>query len=54
MKFNSSLFRISESKNRVRDLIITFLQRGGFETQVNVSTSKRSKPRERTRKNIGI
>jgi trans-4-hydroxy-L-proline dehydratase len=36
MKFSASLFRSAEAVKRLRDLIITFLQRGGFETQVNV------------------
>jgi trans-4-hydroxy-L-proline dehydratase len=36
MKFSASLFRSPEAVQRLRDLIITFLQRGGFEIQVNV------------------
>ena len=36
MKFNSSLFSSRESLDRLRDLITTFLKRGGFETQINV------------------
>ena len=36
MKFNSSLFTSPEAFQRLRDLIITYLRRGGFETQVNV------------------
>jgi pyruvate-formate lyase len=36
MKFNSSLFNTPGTIDRLRDLILTFLQRGGFETQVNV------------------
>lgn len=36
MKFNSSLFTSPEAFRRLRDLIITYLRRGGFETQVNV------------------
>jgi trans-4-hydroxy-L-proline dehydratase len=36
MKFNSSLFRSPEGFARLRDLILTFLRRGGFETQINV------------------
>jgi formate C-acetyltransferase len=36
MKFNKSLFTGSEAQNRLRDLIVTFLRRGGFETQINV------------------
>ncbi|MEW6755251.1 MAG: pyruvate formate lyase family protein [Candidatus Latescibacterota bacterium] len=36
MKFSASLFRTPEGCDRLRDLILTYLQRGGFETQVNV------------------
>lgn len=36
MKFNSSLFKGPEATNRLRDLIVTFLRLGGFETQINV------------------
>lgn len=36
MKFNANLFRSPESVHRLRDLIVTFLKRGGFEIQVNV------------------
>ncbi len=36
MKFNSSLFTSPETFQRLRDLIVTYLRRGGFETQVNV------------------
>jgi trans-4-hydroxy-L-proline dehydratase len=36
MKFGASMFRTPESRERLRDLIVTFLLRGGFETQVNV------------------
>ena len=36
MKFNTSLFRTPEGFDRLRDLILTFLHRGGFETQINV------------------
>ena len=36
MKFNTSLFGSRHSLDRLRDLIITFLKRGGFETQINV------------------
>lgn len=36
MRFNASLFRSPGSLNRLRDLVVTFLQRGGFETQINV------------------
>ena len=36
MKFSAALFRSPETIQRLRDLIVTFLERGGFETQVNV------------------
>ena len=36
MKFNRQLLQNPEGLNGLRDLILTFLQRGGFETQVNV------------------
>ena len=36
MKFNSSVFRSKESFKKLRDLVITFLKRGGFEIQINV------------------
>ena len=36
MKFNRALFCTDDSVQRLRDLIITFLLRGGFETQINV------------------
>jgi len=36
MKFSASLFHSPEAVQRLRDLIVTFLERGGFETQVNV------------------
>jgi formate C-acetyltransferase len=36
MKFNKALFSSEEAILRLKDLIITFLQRGGFETQINV------------------
>lgn len=36
MKFNTSLFKTPEGFRRLRDLILTFLRRGGLETQVNV------------------
>ncbi len=36
MKFPSDLFRAPGASGRMRDLIETFLARGGFETQVNV------------------
>ncbi|MBN1352179.1 hypothetical protein JXJ21_22465 [candidate division KSB1 bacterium] len=36
MKFNTSIFNSPASIARLRDLIITFLRRGGFEVQINV------------------
>jgi formate C-acetyltransferase len=36
MKFSKTLFMGGESRKRLRDLIVTFLTRGGFEVQVNV------------------
>jgi len=36
MKFNRSLFATRESFERLHDVAIAFLQRGGFETQINV------------------
>jgi formate C-acetyltransferase len=36
MKFSKSLFRDNETRKRLRDLIVTFLARGGFEVQINV------------------
>jgi trans-4-hydroxy-L-proline dehydratase len=36
MKFSASLFQTPGSAQRLQDLIITFLELGGFETQVNV------------------
>ncbi|NLC59508.1 MAG: hypothetical protein GX774_21940 [Armatimonadetes bacterium] len=36
MRFNASLFRSPGALNRLRDLVVTFLRRGGFETQINV------------------
>lgn len=36
IKFNRALFRDPEGVRRLRDLVVTFLQRGGFEVQVNV------------------
>ena len=40
MKFSSTLFSTPSSTQRLHDLIVTFLQRGGFETQVNVVDAK--------------
>jgi len=36
MKFSQRLFAGETSRDRLRDLIVTFLARGGFEVQVNV------------------
>jgi len=36
LKFNSSLFRSSDGYAGLKALILTYLQRGGFEVQVNV------------------
>ncbi len=36
MKFNSRLFEGARGREGLRDLILTYLRRGGFETQVNV------------------
>ena len=36
MKFNGAIFNNPTAKERLGDLIVTFLSRGGFETQVNV------------------
>ena len=36
MKFSRSLFGTPASLDRLRDLVLTFLRRGGFETQINV------------------
>ncbi len=36
MKFNHSLLQGPQGYDRLRDLILAFLRRGGFETQVNV------------------
>ncbi|MBI2504921.1 MAG: hypothetical protein HYW07_17015 [Candidatus Latescibacteria bacterium] len=35
MKFNASLLRSPVSRQGLRDLVLTFLRRGGFETQIN-------------------
>ena len=40
MKFPASLFRDQASRRKLRDLVVTFLQRGGFETQINVVDAK--------------
>ncbi len=36
MKFARSLFNTPQSLDHLKELVLTFLQRGGFETQVNV------------------
>ncbi len=36
LKFGRSLFATLEARARLRDLLLTYLRRGGFETQVNV------------------
>ncbi len=36
MKFNASVFGTPESARRLEELVLTFLQRGGFEVQINV------------------
>jgi trans-4-hydroxy-L-proline dehydratase len=36
MKFPASLFKTPATARRLQDLVVTFLERGGFETQVNV------------------
>jgi len=36
MKFNTSLFSTPRGHQGLRDLVLTFLRRGGFETQINV------------------
>jgi formate C-acetyltransferase len=36
MKFSKSLFADRSGRDRLEDLVLTFLRRGGFETQINV------------------
>lgn len=36
MKFNTSLFKTPGGGERLRELVLTYLRRGGFETQINV------------------
>jgi formate C-acetyltransferase len=36
MKFDSSVFSSSESKEKLKQLVLVFLRQGGFETQINV------------------
>lgn len=40
MKFSGDLFNSPEALKRLHDLVITFLRRGGFETQINVVSRK--------------
>lgn len=40
MKFSGELFNSSDALKRLHDLVITFLKRGGFETQINVVSRK--------------
>ena len=47
MKFSSALLAGPESLARLRDLVLTFLRRGGFETQINV-VSRATLARART------
>jgi formate C-acetyltransferase len=47
MKFSGGLFAGPESLARLRDLVLTFLRRGGFETQINV-VSRETLARART------
>jgi formate C-acetyltransferase len=41
MKFNKSLFADQGGRERLGDLVLTFLRRGGFETQINVVDADR-------------
>jgi formate C-acetyltransferase len=36
MKFNASLFKAPGSTDQLRDLVLTYLRLGGFETQINI------------------
>jgi len=36
MRFNRALFNAPEAQDKLKQLALTFLQRGGFETQINV------------------
>ena len=38
MKFSSDLFATPDAVVRLSDLVVTFLKRGGFETQINVTS----------------
>jgi formate C-acetyltransferase len=40
MKFPATLFRSADSLPGLRELVLTFLRRGGFETQINVVDSQ--------------
>lgn len=40
MKFNAALFGSPSAAKRLGDLVVTFLRRGGFETQINVVDHK--------------
>jgi formate C-acetyltransferase len=40
MKFSGEIFNSPEAVERLYDLVITFLRRGGFETQINVISRK--------------
>ncbi len=40
MKFNSTFFASPQGYDSLRDLLLTFLRRGGFETQINVVDTK--------------
>lgn len=37
MKFSAALFDSAVARARLRDLVVTFLRRGGFETQINIA-----------------
>lgn len=41
MKFNAALFKSQDELNSLRDLILTYLRRGGFEVQINVMDHSR-------------
>jgi len=47
MKFNSSLFATPSGYEGLRQLILTFLRRGGFETQINVVDAEELKAARR-------
>jgi pyruvate-formate lyase len=40
LKFGASIFRAAEARRHLHDLVVTFLRRGGFETQINVVDSQ--------------